>query len=69
MSFSRRVRGQVFKEERNDDYGVYSENNVAVAEVVDQNTNYEQSESQTPVPVHDNENWEDDYDKMYDKMD
>ena len=68
MSFSRRVRGQVFKEERNDDYGVYTENNVAVAEVVDQNTNYEQSESQAPGPVHDNEDWEDDYDEMY-KMD
>ena len=63
MSFSRRVRGQVFKEERNDDYGVYSENNVAVAEVVDHNTNYDHS-----GPVHDNENWEDDYDEMY-KMD
>ena len=42
---------------------------MALAEVVDQNTNYEHSESQAPGPVHDNENWEDDYDKMYDKMD
>ena len=67
--FFRRVQGQIFKEERNNDYGVYSENNVAVAEVVDQNTNYEQSESQAPGPVYDYENWEDDYDKMYDKMD
>ena len=69
ISFSRRVQGQVFKEERNNDYGIYTENNVAVAEVVDQNTNYEQSESQAPGPVYDYENWEDDYDKMYDKMD
>ena len=68
MTYSRQVQGQVSKEERNNDYGVYTENNVAVAEVVDQNTNYEQSESQTPGPVHDNENWEDDYDEMY-KMD
>ena len=41
---------------------------MALAEVVDQNTNYEHSESQAPGPVHDNENWEDDYDEMY-KMD
>ena len=69
MTYSRQVQGQVFKEERNNDYGVYTENNVGVAEVVDQNTNYEQSESQAPGPVYDYENWEDDYDKMYDKMD
>ena len=45
MSFFRRVQGQIFKEERNNDYGVYTENNVAGVEVVDHNTNHEDSES------------------------
>ena len=45
MTYSRQVQGQVFKEERNNDYGVYTENNVAGVEVVDHNTNHEDSES------------------------
>ena len=45
MSFFRRVQGQILKEERNNDYGVYTENNVAGVEVVDHNTNHEDSES------------------------
>ena len=69
MSFcnpvSRWSRSRTFKDDINNDYGIYSENgDDFVMEAVDRNTEYEQQAAATEERQ-DYENWEDEYDKMY----
>ena len=62
-----------FKDDINPDYGIYSEGGDVVMEMVDQNTEYEQQvaggEETLGRQISDYENWEDEYDRMYDKTD
>ena len=79
LSIKRWILSHTFKDDINNDYGIYPENEEEdiVMEVVDHNTNYEQAavggtsgeEETNGRQVSDYENWEDEYDKMYDDHD
>ena len=69
---SRWILSVTFKRDINTDYGIYPENGDVVMEAVDRNDEYEQQaaggEDQAIArEPSDYENWEDEYDKMYDK--
>ena len=73
---SRWILSRTFKNDINTDYGIYTENGEdIVMEAVDQNFEYEQQaaggeDQAVGRQVSDYENWEDEYDKMYeDKAD
>ena len=69
---SRWILSQTFKDDINTDYGIYPENGQAIVmEAVDRNFEYEQQpaagEEDQAIgrQISDYENWEDEYDKMY----
>ena len=69
---SRWILSVTFKRDINNDYGIYPESGDVVIEAVDRNFEYEQQaagrEDQAIArETSDYENWEDEYDKMYDK--
>ena len=71
---SRWILSRTFKNDINTDYGIYPENGEdIVMEAVDRNMEYEQQEAggedqAVARQVYDYENWEDEYDKMYEDV-
>ena len=63
------ILSNTFKDDINTDYGIYPENeDYIVMEAVDQNFEYEQQGGEDQAigrQISDYENWEDEYDKMY----
>ena len=59
------ILSRTFKDDINTDYGIYSETGDVVMEAVDRNTEYEQQAAGGEDQAIDYENWEDEYDKMY----
>ena len=56
------------KKDINNDYGIYPENGEVVMEAVDRNTEYEEQVAGGEDQMYDYENWEDEYDKMYEEQ-
>ena len=64
------IRSRTFKDDINNDYGIYPDSGEVVMEVIDRNAEYEHAtvggqDANKQQVFYDYENWEDEYDKMY----